>query len=215
MRQKRRRVPLMIAAGVLWSFFRLSAVEYDQTIGVRWWAPDSEVLDAGALLNLQSRWWFTPHIGMEMSLGVGRWPVTHDTVVVRQERTWGPFRVYYDTQVTLESGLDGMPIGLSLVLSPRRGDTVELTLKGGATFLPFGIKMRARDAYLDIPHRSVDYAVVGDIGVELAFELNEQVSLFAGAGHMFSIEKPVIEYRGHPIAQLDLGGFHVQAGLRF
>lgn len=114
--------------------------------------------------------------------------------------------------------------GVSFLYRPWTDKNVSLSFEAGIRYIFISSKVNVDVSYTE-PRSGVagivkgdtelDEAVVGRLGADLEIALTPEMSLFAGAGYQFDIEKSRLDWEGRELFEVEMGGPFARAGLQF
>lgn len=181
--------------------------------GIFYIPKDDDDYDYGFGLEAQARFWLTKQIGLALSLGAASWQV--------KDQDGYYYDAYMVEGVHVEGDLTLLPIGGSILLRPLKMEKLDLVLELGVRYVFADSDITAEVGAADIFGNwayaydtvDVDDGFVGLVGMELAFNVSKEASLFLGVGYQFDISKGDMTWMGYDIAENELAAFLVTFGL--
>lgn len=174
---------------------------------------DNDTYDGGFGMEAQTRYWLTPWLGAGLAVGGAAYAVDEQDVQVREPG------LSIDTEI--EGGVALLPLGISLFLRPYEDDTFTLTFEGGVRYVAVESDVEL-EYYESRPGRwiyyedtiEIDDGVVAVAAARLGMKLDPRISISAGAGWQFDLEKGDVELLGEKIGENELEALLIQAGVQ-
>jgi hypothetical protein len=181
--------------------------------GVYYYTGDDTAYDSGIGVDLQTRFWFNPYLGCALGLGAASWEVNAMEIAESYDG--------FSVGVTVEGSVTHFPLGGAILFRPVDSRALALTLEAGVRYVvidshaeaavtvadPFGNRLYLRDTI------EFDDVVVGLIGVNIESKVNDELSLLAGFGYQFDLDKGHAEWMGRDLGENELKAFLFKLGL--
>jgi hypothetical protein len=181
-------------------------------VGTLYIPHDDDTYEAGAGMEIQGRFWLTPHIGLALAGGGASYAIDEQDIQVVEAG------LLLDGELEGDVGLS--TFGGSLLLRPVLTEKIALTLEGGVRYVAVdsnaeleisavrpGSRTYLRDT-LDI-----DDGVVAIAAATVEINVAPQVSLLGGAGYQFDLEKGDVEFLDEDLGDNELEAILIQAGV--
>ena len=182
--------------------------------GTYYWPKENDDWDNAYDVQLRAHYWVQDWLGFGIAVGAGQWDVKENTM----QMTEGSLNF----KGTQEGNIQTIPFGASLLLRPVNTDSFELTVEGGLRkfWIDSDVKVTFEEAdeYSGDPETDVYKLDIQDGFVAVAamdadYKITESLSLFAGVGYQWDMNKGKIEYQGTEIDKNKLEAFFAHAGI--
>jgi opacity protein-like surface antigen len=157
-------------------------------------------------------YWDTMAWGIGFSIGTAKWDVSEDFLSLRSVSGIGG----------MEGDVSMLPMGVSILYRTPVNEKIAITFEGGAKYVLLSSNIKANAVVTNgqntIPvggELDMDNAFTGILGADVDYDITQDVSLFAGAGYQFDIQKGTVNWTGAELGDAELKGTVVKGGISF
>jgi opacity protein-like surface antigen len=157
-------------------------------------------------------YWDTMAWGIGFSVGTAKWDVSEDFLSLRSISGVGG----------MEGDVSMLPMGISILYRTPINEKIAITLEGGAKYVLLSSNIKANAVVTNgqntIPvsgELDMDNAFTGILGADVDYDITQDISLFAGVGYQFDIQKGTVNWTGAELGDAELKGTVVKGGIAF